>query len=79
MSSHGGDILTSQLWIRLKNLVTRVSSTVITVGVEHSGAAVAAIEDMEGMAGQMAARDTRHRGGNMLNCGTMQLKSSLVS
>lgn len=35
--------------------------SVIPVGVKHGGAAVAAIQDLEGMAGQMAARDARHR------------------
>lgn len=34
--------------------------SVVAVGVKHGGAAVAAIEDMEGMAGQMAARDAGH-------------------
>ena len=36
--------------------------SVIPVGVEHGGTPVTTIEDMKGMAGQMAARDTGHRG-----------------
>lgn len=48
--------------------------SVVPIAVEHGGAAVAVIEDMEGMASQMAAR---YRGENMRKCSTMQWESSL--
>ena len=48
--------------------------SVIPIGVKHSGTTVATIEDMEGMAGQMAARDTRHRDEDTRDSGERQGK-----
>ncbi len=46
--------------------------SVVAVGVKHGGAAVTTIEDMKGMASQMAARDAGHRGKDTQGSGTMQ-------
>lgn len=50
---------------------------VIPIGMKHGRAAVAAIEDMEGVASEMAARYAGHGGEGKRERGGMQRKSSL--
>lgn len=50
---------------------------VIPIGMKHGRAAVAAIEDMENMAGQMAARNAGHGGEGRREREGMQRKSGL--